>query len=170
MKGIIIYYSRAGENYCSGSYVNLKKGNTEAAAEYLGQITGYPLFKIEQKEPYSDVYLECVEQAQKDQKERKRPTLVRDLPDLSSYDLVYLGYPNFWGTFPMAVFAFLEAHGWKGKAIKPFCTNEGSGFGDSLRDLAKECPGARILEGLPIHGSEVSQSLDVIKDWAGRKD
>jgi flavodoxin len=84
---------------------------------------------------------------------------------MESYDVIYLGYPNWWGTFPMAVFTFLEAYDFSGKTIIPFCTHEGSGMGGSERDIKKLCPGARVEKGLPIKGGSVQGAEKEISSW-----
>jgi len=84
---------------------------------------------------------------------------------MDRYDTIILGYPNWWGTFPMAVFTFLEEYEFAGKTIPPFCTHEGSGLGGSERDIRKLCPGAKVLPGLAIRGGGVKGANDAIKSW-----
>ena len=86
--------------------------------------------------------------------------------DLESYDTIFVGYPNWCGTMPRVVSTFLEHYDLKGKTIIPFCTNEGSGMGRSERDLKHVAVGATIKDGLSIHGSDVVQSGNAIKQWA----
>ncbi|MBD9195999.1 MAG: hypothetical protein EGQ09_02920 [Clostridiales bacterium] len=129
MAALIAFYSRAGENYFGGAYRRIAVGNTEKAAELLADITGGELFHIRQAEPYSDVYQTCIAEAQQDLRSHARPEVL-DLPEaLDAYDEIYLGYPNYWGTMPMAVYTFLEHYDFTGKVIHPFCTHEGSGLG-----------------------------------------
>lgn len=161
----IAYYSRAGENYVSGQIKTLKTGNTAVAASIIGQLTAGDLFQIEQVTPYSQIYNECIEQARADQNRDARPAL-KDCPDsLDEYDVLYLGYPNYWNTMPMAVFAFLEQYDLTGKVIRPFCTHEGSGLGKSMEDIQKLCPGAMITPGLALRGGSVEHSGQIIEDW-----
>lgn len=127
MKKLIAYYSRADENYFGGQRRYITEGNTEKAAKMLAELTGADLFQIEQKVPYAADYDTCIAQAKKDLQAGARPELVT-LPDsLDEYDEIYLGYPNYWGTMPMAVYTFLEHFDFSGKTIHPFCTHEGSG-------------------------------------------
>lgn len=166
MPKIIVYFSRAGENYLSGALKTLAVGNTQKAAEILREITGADIFKIEPITPYSDSYNECIEQAKQDNQNNARPAL-KALPDsLDGYDTIYLGYPNYWGTMPMCVFTFLEQFDFGGKTIKPFCTHEGSGMGTSERDIKKLCPGARVEKGLAIHGSRMNGAKAQLEKWA----
>lgn len=162
---LIAFYSRAGENYVSGMLKPLETGNTEVAAGIIQSLTGAELFKIEQARPYSSMYNECIGQAQDDQKRDARPALKAYPDSLDQYDTIYLGYPNYWSTMPMAVFTFLEHFDLSGKTILPFCTHEGSGMGTSEKDIKRLCPGARVEKGLAIHGSKVEKSREAIERW-----
>ena len=115
---IVIYYSRAGNNYVNGVIKNLPVGNTEVAAQTISEITGADLFKIEQEDPYSDDYSECIEEAKLDQQRGFRPELKAYPENLDGYKTVYLGYPNYWGTAPVAVFSLLERCDLSGKDDK----------------------------------------------------
>lgn len=165
MKKLVAFYSRADENYVNGTIVSLGKGNTEVAAGMIQKLTESDIFRIEQEVPYSARYNECTVQAQKDQKEDARPALKKWIESLDDYDVIYLGYPNYWSTMPMAVFTFLEHYNFDGKIIRPFCTHEGSGLGSSVRDIRKLCPGAKVEEGLAIRGGSVSLSEQEIQKW-----
>lgn len=168
MKKLIAYYSRAGENYFGGDYRIIAKGNTQVIAEYLKDILGADMYKIEQKNNYSDNYKACIAQAKKDLKENARPELVSAVPDLSKYDEIYLGYPNYWGTMPMAVYTFLENANLKGKTIYPFCTHEGSGLSSTPNDIKKIAPDSFIGEAIAIIGSNAVNSYAEIKKWTER--
>lgn len=166
MPKIIVYFSRAGENYVSGALKMLDVGNTQKTAEILREITGADIFRIEPVQPYSDSYNECIEQAKQDNQNNARPAL-KALPDsLDGYDTIYLGYPNYWGTMPMCVFTFLEHFDFGGKTIKPFCTHEGSDLGTSESDIKKLCPGAKVEKGLAIHGSRMNGARVQLEKWA----
>lgn len=165
MKKLIAFYSRADENYVNGLIKTLKVGNTEIAAGIIKDLTGADLFKIEQIKPYSKNYNECIAQAQADQRQNARPDLKNYPQTLDEYDVIYLGYPNYWSTMPMAVFTFLEHFDFGGKIIKPFCTHEGSGMGSSINDIKKLCPGAKVEKGLAIHGGSVELSRENIEKW-----
>ena len=165
MPAIILYFSRAGENYISGSIQNLAKGNTETAAEMIHELTGAPLFQIEPVSRYSSNYSECIEQAKNDQKRDARPELISYPKNLEQYDAVYLGYPNYWGTLPMPVFTLLEKSDFAGKTIYPFCTHEGSGMGCSEADIKRLCPGAFVRQGLALQGGRVSGAKQAVKKW-----
>ena len=150
-KKLIAFYSRADDNYVNGLIKTLEVGNTEVAAGIIKELTGADLFKLEQLKPYARDYNECIAQAQADQRQNARPDLKSFPETLDEYDVIYLGYPNYWSTMPMAVFTFLEHFDFSGKTIKPFCTHEGSGLGSSLSDIKKLCPAAKVEKGLAIH-------------------
>ena len=94
-----------------------------------------------------------------------RPELKTYPDSLDGYDTIFVGYPNWWGTMPMAMFTFLEHFDLSGKRILPFCTNEGSGMGSSERDLKKVCKGAKVESGLSIHGAEAANSRSKVESW-----
>ncbi len=162
---LIAFYSRADENYVSGRIIPLKTGNTEAAAGILRKLTGADLFKIEQIQAYSRDYNACIAEAQADQRRNARPELRAYPESIDEYDTVYLGFPNYWGTMPMAVYTFLEHFDFTGKTIKPFCTHEGSGMGRSEKDIKQLCPGADVEKGLAIHGSNVEKARKDMERW-----
>lgn len=164
-KILVAYYSRTGENYCGGAIRTLKIGNTRRIAEKIAEKTDGTLFEIRQKEPYDDSYNTCIEQARQDQRTGARPEIVSFPADMEEYDTIYLGYPNFWSTMPMAVFTFLEGIDTKGKTIHPFCTHEGSGLGRSVEDLRKTCPDARIERGLAVRGTEAADCDADLAAW-----
>lgn len=165
-KILIVYYSRKGENYWNGSIKNLSKGNTEIIAEMIRDMTGGDIFEIDTVKPYAKNYYDCIDEAKAELKSNARPALKEYPEDLSEYDTIFVGYPNWWGTMPMVMFTFLEHYDLSGKRIIPFCTNEGNGMGSSESDLKKICKGASVEKGLSIHGAEAAQSLKKVEEWA----
>jgi len=164
-KTLIAFFSRADENYFSGAMRYVKVGNTEIVCGIIKDLTGADSFRIEMKDPYSPVYMTCIEEAKKDLRAKARPELVSMPESIDEYDTIVLAYPNYWGTMPMAVFTFLEALDFTGKTILPLCTNEGSGMGGSERDIKKTCPGADVKAGLPITGSQTANSKASVERW-----
>ena len=165
MATLIAFYSRAGENYFGGVHRRVSVGNTEKAAEILAEMTEGELYKIEQAQPYSDDYDTCTAEAKADLRKNARPE-VPTLPDnLDGYDEIYLGYPNYWGTMPMAVCTFLENYDFTGKTIHPFCTHEGSGLSHTVEDIQKAAPGAVVTRGLAVRGSAVDNAKAVLEQW-----
>ena len=162
---LVAFYSRADENYVSGMIKTLAIGNTEIAAGFIAKLTGADTFTIEQAQPYSQNYNECIAQAQADQNRNARPELKAYPETMEQYSEIYLGFPSYWGTMPMAVFTFLEHFDFSGKIIKPFCTHEGSGLGGSINDIRKLCPEAKVETGLAIRGGSVKMSKAEIEKW-----
>ena len=131
MNNLILYYSRAGENYANGQVVNLEKGNTEVVAEFIKDAVGGDLFKIETVKSYPEDYYECIDEAKVEQKENARPELKKQLEDIDEYDNVFVCGPCWWGDYPMAVFTQLEALDFSGNNVIPVMTHEGSGLGSA---------------------------------------
>jgi flavodoxin len=140
-------------------------GNTRVIAEQIHSLVGGELFEIVSVNPYPTDYNACVERAQKEQKASARPKLKVKLENAKSYDIVFIGYPNWWGSFPMPVATFLEENDFSGKTLIPFCTHEGSRLGRSVEDLTKMCPKSKILEGLAIRGRSVKTAHEDVAQW-----
>ena len=163
---IVIFFSRKGENYWNGSIRDLEQGNTEVAAGYIAKAIGCEAFEIEPVKEYPTDYYACCDEAKA---ELNGPARVeaRTYPDLTGYDVIFLGYPNWWGTIPMVVDTFLRRYdNWQGKRIFPFCTNEGSGLGGSVRSIEEACPGAVVNNGISIRGCKTNESREMIEKWA----
>ena len=163
-KALVAFFSHTGENYFPDGMRYIDKGNTHIAAEILAEMVDADLFEIKSIENYSDVYKECVAKAVAEFKSNARPALAEDI-DVSGYDLIYLGYPNWCGSMPMPVWTFLEGHDFGGKVILPFCTNEGSGLANSVGHIESLTPGAEIKPGLSIKGSKVQESKVDFENW-----
>lgn len=167
---LIVYFSHEGEAYAAGKIVTLKIGNTRVAAEMMAEMTGADLHQIETVHPYPFNHMETVEIAQKEQKQNARPKLQETNLDMESYDTIILGYPNWWGTMPMAVFTFLEQYDFSGKTILPFCTHEGSGMGNSESDIKALCVDAKVGKGFAITGNKVNKAKKDIENWLKKAD
>lgn len=158
-KTLIAYFSHAGENWVNGGIGTLKRGNNEVVVDKLRVLLpGIDVFRIEPAKRYPERYQALIDVAKDELRAKARPALAADVANPEQYSTIVLGYPNWWGTMPMCVFTFLEAHQWAGKTIAPFCTHEGSGFGSSLTDLKRACPGANIAQGLSLYGSNVASA------------
>lgn len=142
-------------------------GNTEQMAQMIQTETGGDLFEIEPATPYTDDYNTLLDVAQQEQANNARPELASQVENWDSYDVVFVGYPDWWSDTPMLIYSFLEAYDWEGKTLVPFCTSGGSGFGRSLDKLPDSAPGANILEGLHVSGSRVDGSSEEIAAWIG---
>lgn len=164
-KMLVVFFSRTGENYAVG---NIEKGNTHIIAEMIAKETGGKLFRIETVKPYPYEYKACVEVAKTEKESNARPEIKGDIK-VEDYDVVFLGYPNWWGDMPMAVYTFIEKHTWQGKTVIPFCTHEGSGLSGTERKLKDACKGATVGEGLAIKGTTAQnsqpQALKTVQTW-----
>ena len=163
---LIIYYSRKGENYVSGSMKQLAKGNTDYCAEFIQKAVGGDLFEIETVRDYSPSYMTCIEEAKAELNSNARPELKRYLDSLDGYDNVFVCSPCWWGTYPMAVFTQLEKLDWTGKKVMALMTHEGSGLAGSERDLKKICKGASFGKGLAVAGHSAAGSEAQVAAWA----
>lgn len=148
-KVLVAFFSRADENYNVGY---IKKGNTQIIAEEIAKQTNGTLFHIETVSPYPANYMECINLAKKEMNSNARPAIKGDAK-VEDYDVIFLGYPNWWGEVPMAVYTFIEKHNWQGKTVIPFCTHEGSGLGSTVSRLKKACQGATFMQGLAVQGT-----------------
>lgn len=164
-KVLVAYFSRADENYSVG-YVD--KGNTEIIAEMVADKTGGDLFRIETVEAYPADYQECIAKAKAELQAKARPQIKGDV-NVEGYDVIYIGYPNWWGEAPMALFTFIEKHDWNGKTVYPFITHEGSGFGGTKKQLENACQGATFKPGLAIPGhvaqNERNKARQEVDNW-----
>lgn len=165
-KTLIIYYSRKGENYVNGSIKSLAKGNTEIVAEYIRDAVDGDLFEVETVKPYNTNYTACTEEAKAELHANARPELKAYLSDIAAYDNIVVAGPCWWGTFPCAVFSQLDRLDFAGKKVFPVMTHEGSGLGNSARDLKKLCKGAAIGSDLAIHGADAAKSKGTVTEWA----
>ena len=162
-KSLVIYFSRADENYAVG-YID--KGNTEVIAEYIRDITGADLFKIEGVEGYSADYNTCIEEAKQRQARDERPELKTYINDISQYEVIYIGAPVYWGIMPQEMITLLEKLDFTGKTVRVFTTHEGSGLGSIPSQVKKVCKGANVLDdGLAIRGGSVNSSKGKVENW-----
>ncbi|URZ16659.1 flavodoxin [Clostridium felsineum] len=150
-KSLIAYFSHSG--------------NTEVIANVISDKVKGDLFKIDTVEVYPTNYHEVVEVAKKEKESNSRPKLSTKVENMSSYNVVYIGFPNWWSTMPMGVFTFLESYDFSDKTIIPFCTHGGGQMGNSQTDIKKLCPKSNVLKGLPISGGSVRTSEKEVLSW-----
>lgn len=163
-KSIVIYFSRADENYFGGEMRYVDKGNTEVIAEFIKDIVGADMFKVEPLNPYPSNYMECIEEAKVRTREHNAP-IKENIPDISNYEVVYVGSPIYWGGMPEELFTALKRLDFTGKIVRPFTTHEGSGLSGVPRQLKEICRGAEVLDGLAIIGSQVKSSKQKVEEW-----
>ncbi len=147
-------------------------GNTRGIARLLHQKIGGDIVELELVTPYSEDYNTCLDQAKQDQERATRPELKTRISDMARYEVIFLGYPNWWATIPMPVASFLEQYDFSGKTIIPFVSHGGGRLGQSVTDIAKLCPSSRILEALSVRysgGSSLSEEMDIWLNHTGMK-
>jgi flavodoxin len=172
-KVLTVVFSRVGSSQSfqgvdAVSSASLPRGNTLVIADQVQKIVGGDRFQIVTEVPYPSRYNDTTELALKEQQAKARPKLKTHLKSLADYDVIFLGYPNWWGTLPMAVKTFLEEYDFAGKTIVPFCTHEGSGLGTSERDIAQLAPKAKLAPGLAVRGSSVDGAGRDVQSWLAR--
>lgn len=160
-KSLIIYFSRADENYSVG-YID--KGNTEVIAEYIQKLTGADMFKVEPEIPYAKDYDTCINEAKERQTSHNAP-IKEDIPDISSYEVIYIGSPVYWGDMPEELVTALKDLDFTGKIIRPFVTHEGSGLANIPSQIKEVCKGAEVMNGLAIRGSAAGSSKNKVEEW-----
>lgn len=151
-KSLVVYFSRSG--------------NTEYAAQAIAQAAGADIFKIEPIDTrYEADYDTVVQLAKEEQQQGARPEIAGRLENISQYDTIYIGCPNWWSDMPMIMYTFLDSYDLSGKKIAPFVTNEGSGLSRIPESIQREEPDAHVVEGLAIRGSQVRSSDSAIRAW-----
>lgn len=164
-KTLVAFFSRADENYAVGY---IKKGNTHIVAEMIAAETEADMFHIETINPYPANYNECIKVAKREKQSKARPEIKGDVR-VEDYDVIFLGYPNWWGEMPMAVYTFIEKHNWQNKIVIPFCTHEGSGLSGTERRIQSACEGATVMKGIAIRGytaqNEQETTRKTVQTW-----
>jgi flavodoxin len=163
MSGIQLNAQNSGKKILVAYFSH--SGNTRAVAYDICKKVDGESFEILPVKSYPTDYNTVVDQAKRELKADYRPELKSRLKNIKQYDVIFIGYPNWWGTYPQAVKVFLSQYDFSGKTIIPFCTHEGSELGRSVADLKKMCPKSTIPEGLAIRGSAAHNSDDRIEEW-----
>ncbi len=164
---LIIYFSQPEEmkpdavDGFSGASVlqknTPKAGSTQFIAQLIQEQTHGDLFRIETATPYPRQHDALLRVAEKEQQTKARPSLKTPLPDLSDYDIIYVGYPIWWYTMPMVIYGLFEQHDFAGKTVIPFTTHGGSRLADSLREIARMQPQAKLVtRALSISRNDIS--------------
>lgn len=175
-KTLVAYFTRVGntdfpDGTDASSSASLIKdgdqfiGNTEYIANVIVDVTKGDKFLIQTQTKYSADYDELVDQQKEEKTKQSRPTLATHVENFSEYDVIYLGYPNWWYGMPMPVYSFLEEYDFSGKTIIPFNTSGGSGFSDTIAEIKKLCPNATVLDGYTTNGNGVENKHQEITEW-----
>ena len=142
-------------------------GNMQYMAMTIREAIGGELFRIETKEKYPLEHETLVNQAKEEQNEEVRPELATHIENVEQYDIIFLGYPNWWGDMPQPLYTFLEEYDFSGKTIIPFNSHGGSGFSNTIEEIKKLQPNATVKDdGLSISRNDVADSEQEITDWA----
>ena len=159
-RSLIIYFSRADENYAVG-YID--KGNTEIVAEFVQELTGADMFKVEPAVPYAKDYDTCIKEA----KQRIGNAPIKEKPtDISAYDTIFVMSPIYWGTYSPEVETALTGLDFSRKTVRVISTHEGSGLASMVSDVKRLCVGADVQKnGLAIKGSQAKKSKQKVADW-----
>ena len=187
-KALVVFFSHAGDNYAVG---NIEVGNTKIVADYItefleqraqsdaridsaeprqkstvGQITGAEQFEIVTHKYDGMAYNPLIELAKKEARNGELPEYEGDI-DLSGYDVVFIGGPVWWGTYPQVMFTFFKKHAndLKGKTVIPFTTHEGSGLANCVEDVKEAFPGANVQKGWSIYGHDVRSGKAKVEKW-----
>ena len=140
-------------------------GNTREIANQIHKIVGGDIFEIQAAKPYPDDYDAVVKQARQELDSGYKPPLKTKIENIKSYDLIFIGYPNWCGTFPAPVKTFLSECDFSGKTIAPFCTHGSGGLGRSVTDISKLCPKSTLLDSFAILGSDVKTAQNEVSEW-----
>lgn len=140
-------------------------GNTKKLAEVIQEQVGGDLFEIQPKVPYTDDINELSGVALQEQNDNARPELSTQVEDINKYDVVFIGYPNWWNDMPMPVFTFLEKYDFSGKTVIPFSTYGDSGFGRSIESIEKILNESTMLDGLAVQEHELDSAPEKVSQW-----
>lgn len=155
-KSLVVYFSQSG--------------NTEAVARAIGEQTGAELWALRPQKPYTDDYDALLEIASSEQQNGARPAIATPLPDLGSYDVIYVGYPIWWGDMPMILYTFFEGGDFSGKTVVPFCTSGGSGLSGTVETIEQLAAGADVKQGLHVGSAAAADATGAVNSWLSELD
>lgn len=161
-KALIIFFSHAGENYAVG---NIEVGNTKVVADFIKDYTHADQFEVVAEKSYDMPYNDLIKVAKEEQNKGEKPAFKGSVDNMSDYDVVFVGTPIWWGTFPQVMFTFFDKYDLNGKTIIPFTTHEGSGLGSVVNDLKKIYPNAKYEKALAIKGTDARTSKERVEKW-----
>ena len=162
-KALVVFFSHAGDNYSVG---NIKVGNTKIVADYISEFTGADQFEIVTHKYDGMAYKPLCDLAKEEQQNGELPPFEGSV-DVSKYDVIFIGGPVWWGTYPQVMFTFFKKHAndLKGKTVIPFTTHEGSGLANCVEDVKDAFPGANVTKGFSIYGHEVRTEKAKVEKW-----
>ncbi len=169
-KILIAYFSQArivSEGADAVSSATPYVGNTASAALEIQKQVGGDIFEIATVDSYPVEHRAASVIAERELKANARPALSTHVKNMESYDVIFIGYPIWWYTEPMAIRTFLEEYNLSGKIIVPFCTTLGAGVAESVNDIKSICPGSTVLEGVTLRTGQQNMSADISK-WLSK--
>lgn len=140
-------------------------GNTGVVAHMIQEASGADLFSIRTVEPYPASYDETVDQVEEENNANARPELSTHIENLGDYDVIFLGFPNWWYDMPMPIYSFLEEYDFSGKTIIPFVTSGGSGFSSAISTIEEMESGATVIEGISIGANNATGAQADVEAW-----
>lgn len=162
---LVAYFSLAGEQYEVGV---IEEGNTAIIAKMIAEQTGADIFEIEAVNAYPEVHSELLDVSRQEMSDNARPEIVGTVDNMEDYDIVFVGFPNWWGDMPMIVYNFLESYDFSGKTVIPFCTHGGSGLSGTESTIA-DITGAEMMDGFAISGETAQNQRDkageAVTEW-----
>lgn len=165
-KSLVVYFSVPDNE--DNSYVEKdgeRLGNTQYMAQVIQENTGADIFRIEPTVPYPTNHEELLEAAQEEIRTDARPEIEGTIENFDSYDVVFVGYPNWNADMPYIMYTFFETYGFSGKTIIPFMTHGGSGFSGTPETIAELEPDADMLSGKEISRNSIEGAEQEIIDW-----
>ena len=160
-RSLVAFFSRADENYGVGF---IEKGNTHIIADMIAEEMNADTFEIVRVAPYPEAYKDCTDEAQNEKSANARPELTDTVENFDDYDVIFLGYPNWWGDMPMPVYTFIEGYDFSGKTVIPFCTHAGSRLSGTVQTLRDKLENAEVLDGFEIAGTTAQNNQDEAKE------
>ncbi|MDE5620279.1 MAG: flavodoxin [Ruminococcus sp.] len=174
---ILIAYFTVAENSgvdaaSSASYSDVngeEKGRIRALAYMIQAETGGELFSVQTSVVYPADGRELIDYADKEQSDNARPELTSHIENLDTYDIIFVGYPNWWYDMPQAMYSFFDEYDFSGKTIIPFNSHNGSRFSDTIETIQELEPNAHIItDGFTVNERDVSDAADDIAEWIDR--
>lgn len=145
-------------------------GNTQYMASVIAENKNADIFRIEPEKPYPTEHSTLVDLASDEQQNKVRPAIKNKIENIDDYDVIFIGYPNWWGDMPMILYTFFESYDLSGKTVIPFNTHGGSGFSNTINTIRELEPNANILNGLSISRNHIQNARQEIVDWVNSLD
>lgn len=141
-------------------------GNVAQLATWIGEKTGGELFPIQVTEAYPFDWDRCLGRANQEKADNVHPALSKTLDNIKEYDTVFLGYPNWWYSCPMAIFSFLEQHDLSGKQVYLFCSHGTGGLASSVEDISAVLPDAELSDNVfDVYEEDAASAEDEVTEW-----